>query len=637
MTFAELGMLWLLALMPVLVIAYAFDGQRRRRLLEKLGHHPMIARMTASASPARRRWRAVLTVTAVTLIVGALARPQIPGRAKLTESRGLDLVVALDFSRSMLARDVYPSRLERAKAELAHLIDTLKGDRVGMVAFAGETMSYPLTVDYEAAKLFWRDLGPDDMPVGGTDLGRAVRASTELLVRVRRPDRDEKKEEKKRAAQVILLLTDGEDTEGQGIAAAREAAKQGIRVYTLGIGSNDKPYVQLTDAEGKPAGYLEDAEGKPVRVGVDEAALRQIAAVTGGDYFNVDPKRFGVARVQQAIAGLQRTQEEARFEREPEDVGRWFLLPAFLLLVAEACVRERRRRVSPANASANVSANANAVAAAVLVLLMPALTGFDLFMRRDPNIEDGNKLLEAGKAADALKAYDRAAEALPDEPIVRFDRGTALYQLGKYAEAQKEFQRASEGSGRDPRLKADAYYNMGNAYFQQQRWKEALDAYKRTLSLRPEDRRAKWNLELAQRKLKETPPPPPQPQSGNDQKEQEQQKEQQQKEQQQKEQQQKEQQQKEQQQKEQQQKEQQQKEQQQKEQQQKEQQQKEQQQSPTGEGDKKPAAKVAREPARDIDRQDAEAVLDALERVEPTVQKDLARRRAGSRRPSKDW
>src|SRR5207237_2975456 len=113
------------------------------------------------------------------LLVGALGRPQIPGRAKLTESRGLDLVVALDFSRSMLARDVYPSRLERAKAELAHLIDTLKGDRVGLVAFAGETMSYPLTVDYEAAKLFWRDLQPDDMPVGGTDLGRAIGAATD--------------------------------------------------------------------------------------------------------------------------------------------------------------------------------------------------------------------------------------------------------------------------------------------------------------------------------------------------------------------------------------------------------------------------------------------------------------------------
>src|SRR5437762_1226469 len=146
MNWGDFPVLWLLTIVPILVVGYALDGQRRRRVLERIGHLPMIARMTASFSPARRRWRAILYTGVV-----ALARPQIPGRAKLTESRGLDMVVALDFSKSMLARDVYPSRLDRAKAELARFIDTLRGDRVGLVAFAGETMSYPLTVDYEAA------------------------------------------------------------------------------------------------------------------------------------------------------------------------------------------------------------------------------------------------------------------------------------------------------------------------------------------------------------------------------------------------------------------------------------------------------------------------------------------------------
>jgi Ca-activated chloride channel family protein len=173
MTWGDLHFLYLLALVPLLVIGYALDGQRRRRLYEKIGRLPMIQRMTRSFSPARRRARAILSVLAVALLVLAMARPQMPGRAKLTESRGLDLVVALDFSKSMLARDVYPTRLDRAKAELSRFIDSLHGDRVGLVAFAGETLSYPLTVDYEAAKLFWRDLTPDDMPVGGTDIGRA--------------------------------------------------------------------------------------------------------------------------------------------------------------------------------------------------------------------------------------------------------------------------------------------------------------------------------------------------------------------------------------------------------------------------------------------------------------------------------
>ncbi len=281
----------------------------------------------------------------------------------------------------------------------------------------------------------------------------------------------------------------------------------------------------------------------------------------------------------------------------------------------------------------------------LLVVLWPALSGFDLFLRRDPNLEEGNRALADGKAEAALQAYDRAASELPDEPIVRFDRGTALYALGKYPEAQKEFQRAAEAH--DAGLKADAYYNMGNSLYQEERFKEALDAYKHTLGLRSDDRRAKWNLELALRQLQQqqqkqqqkqqqaqqksaeqkpqdqgqgheapgTPPPKQDEQQANGSANAPQPSE-------------------------------------------------TDQQAKSGEG-KEPADKkdnekngtkdtvtkkdekenkdnkakngAAGHEAREIDRQDAEAVLDALERVEPTVQKDLARRRAGDRRPTRDW
>src|SRR5262249_33557183 len=140
------------------------------------------------------------------------------------------LVVCLDFSKSMLARDVYPSRIERAKRELERLMDDLAGDRLGLVAFAGETLKYPLTSDYAAAKLFWRDMKPDDMPVGGTAIGRAISAATDMLVRARQGS-------SRPRAQVILLLTDGEDNDSEPVAAAAEAAKLGIKIYAVGIGS----------------------------------------------------------------------------------------------------------------------------------------------------------------------------------------------------------------------------------------------------------------------------------------------------------------------------------------------------------------------------------------------------------------
>src|SRR5262249_51618536 len=159
----------------------------------------------------------------------------------------------------------------------------------------------------------------------------------ELLTRGKKPD------DKRKGAQVILLLTDGEDTEGQGQSAAQEAAALGIRIYTLGIGSEERPFVPLSDGEGKTTGYLSGPDGEPVRVGLDEGGLRQIAAATGGDFVPLDPRRFGVERVQSAIARLERTQEEARFEREPDDIGSWLLLPAFILLLIEAAIGERRR------------------------------------------------------------------------------------------------------------------------------------------------------------------------------------------------------------------------------------------------------------------------------------------------------
>jgi Ca-activated chloride channel family protein len=459
------------------------------------------------------------------------------------------------------------------------------------------------------------------------------------------------REGKKRPAQVILLITDGEDTEGKGVEAARKAAALGIKIFTLGIGSNEKPPVPLYDEDGKQHGYVTDDSGEPVRVGLDTAALSQIATITGGDYVSLDPRRFGVDRVQSDIAKLERTEEAARFEREPDDVGRWFLVPAFLALAAAALVRERRRKRggaalrSPSVEAAHTNVNEPSqriLAAMILVFVWPLLSGFDILKRKDPNIEEGNRQLAAGKADQALKAYDRAVEALPEEPIAHFDRGVALYQLGKFPEAQKEFQRASEGH--DTGVKADAYYNMGNSWLKQERYKEALDAYKHTLGLRPEDRRAKWNLELALRRLQEQKQQQQQQQkqSQNQQKQDDKQQQQQQQQQQAQQDQQKQQEQQQQQQQEQQkQQEQQQQQQQAQGDQQKQQEQQQQQQSP-GDKEKQEREKLAqarakKEQPREIDKQDAEAVLDALERVEPTVQKDLARRRAGARRPAKDW
>jgi Ca-activated chloride channel family protein len=330
-------LLWLLLAVPLAVLGYALSFAQRRRLLARLGDSAMIAKMAASVSLPRKVFRASCVVLALGLTALALSRPQAGGRATLTKQPGLDVVVALDFSRSMLAKDVYPSRLERAKRELERLMDQLAGDRIGVVAFAGEPLTYPPTTDYAAVKLFWRDLGPWDMPVGGTALGRAMRSGLDLLTRLRGQGGATR-------AQVILLLTDGEDTESEPLEVAREASKLGVKIFTVGIGSRSGELIPEFDEKGQVTGYVKDADGKYVTSRLGEAMLRQIAESTGGEYFHADVKRFGAEQVQAALAGLKRTEGEARVVKQYDEAFELLLLPAFLLLVGEACATDRRRR-----------------------------------------------------------------------------------------------------------------------------------------------------------------------------------------------------------------------------------------------------------------------------------------------------
>ena len=327
--------LWWLASVPALVVAYAVFFARRSRLLARAGDVPLVARMVQNVSLRKKYWKAALFILAVGLMATALARPQSGGIAKMVKKRGLDMVVCLDFSKSMLARDVYPSRIERAKRELERLMDDLAGDRLGLVAFAGETLKYPLTTDYAAAKLFWRDMKPEDMPVGGTAIGRAISAATDMLVRARGGGRPR--------AQVILLLTDGEDTESEPLAAATEAAKLGIKIYAVGIGSQTGELVPELAEDGTLTGYLRKEDGGYVSSRLDEDTLRRIAQMTGGEYFRIDPKRFGVEAVQASIRSLQKTEHEARLVKQYDEVYHWFLFPAFLALVGEACLGDRKR------------------------------------------------------------------------------------------------------------------------------------------------------------------------------------------------------------------------------------------------------------------------------------------------------
>lgn len=322
------------------VLGYVLNAALRKRQMDRMGHPPQLRRLTETSSKALAVARPILVGVALLLLVVVWFRPQSAGKARMVEARGIDLVIVLDYSKSMYARDIPRSRIERAKQELGHLLEKLSGTRVGLVLFAGTTQELPLTTDYSAIKLFWEELEPIDMPVGGTAIGLALTSATRLLQRVRGkgPDRD----------QVILLITDGEDHESEPLKAAEVARKLGIRVYTLGIGSPVGELIPHITTDGQQVGYVKH-DGKFVTTKLDRKTLERIAQMTGGSFFHASPTSFGVSRFMKEIDKLKKAETEKRIQRTYHDVFQVPLFLALLLLVVEASLGSRRfsRRRSP--------------------------------------------------------------------------------------------------------------------------------------------------------------------------------------------------------------------------------------------------------------------------------------------------
>jgi len=348
-------LLWALGLVPVFAGAVLAAWYLRQRATRRFGDPKTTRALVAGRSGPFRAARGVLAVLGLALLVVTLAGPQYGSRTRILRKRGVDVVVALDFSKSMLARDVRPDRIERAKAELMRFVEELDGDRVGIVAFAGETIEFPMTVDYAAVGLFLRDLGPYDMPVGGTAIGRALIASKRLLERSDRRSAGEEDQPRERS-RVVILFTDGEDHEGDPLEAAEELAEAGIKLYVVGIGSRTGEPIPTYAPDGTWTGYLRDDAGELVTTALtadNEQALTRLAEVTDGRYFRARQGGVGVDQIRREMRRMK--QEERRSRRVTVNEERYalVLLPAFFLILLEGLLpeawigRRRRRRGTP--------------------------------------------------------------------------------------------------------------------------------------------------------------------------------------------------------------------------------------------------------------------------------------------------
>jgi Ca-activated chloride channel family protein len=348
-SWADPKALWLLALLPLVIAVLWWHAMRTKRATEMFGRSATVAPLILGRSKWWRIARAALMIVGLFLLIVAFAGPQYGSRTRVLRKRGIDVVIALDFSKSMLAQDVHPSRIKRAKAELERLMNDLDGDRIGLVAFAGDAMAFPMTVDYSAVRLFLRDLGPMDMPVGGTAIGKALIASKRLI-----ESSNERRGEEAAPparARVVILLTDGEDHEGDPIAAAQELQAAGIKVYAVGIGSGSGEPIPSYTADGTLTGHMKDSDGRLVMTSLsaeNEETLREIASITGGQYVRAEEGTVGITEIRRELAKLQASEQKARRVTVHENRFALVLLPAFLLIVLEAILPEawvvRRRR-----------------------------------------------------------------------------------------------------------------------------------------------------------------------------------------------------------------------------------------------------------------------------------------------------
>ncbi len=475
MKFGRAELLLLLWLVPAAAMFFAWAFRRRRQLLLRFAAAEVLGRLVPSQSPGRRRAKAALLVIAMGALALSLSEPRWGWRWEEMHRKGADVLVAIDVSKSMLAEDIKPSRLERAKREVIDLLRVVDGDRIGLLAFAGAAfVQCPLTLDYGAAQIFLDALAPDLIPVPGTALAEAIRTATGAFGAGAHD------------ARALVLITDGEDLEEGAIEAAKEAKKEGIKIFAVGMGAPDG--APIPDPGG---GFRKDEQGNVILSRLDETTLQKIALETGGTYVRAGAGGLDLEQLYwKDIKGRTSARElESPRQRRWEERFQWFVGLALLLLVIEALLPERRR----------ARGGEKGVATLVLIALCFAGTSAHAESTAKKVVRASARLAE-GKADEALKLLLDAQVDDPANPVIQYNVGVVHEKLGHHDEAKK----ALEGvlSGPDAGLRARAAYNLGNVAYAEGKLDEAIERFKRALELDPNDGDAKKNLEIVRDELK---------------------------------------------------------------------------------------------------------------------------------------
>lgn len=328
MAFGNLVCLHLLWLIPFLILIYVYSFLRKDASLKIFCGEVLHHRLVPASTRSRQKLKACLMILVVFFMVAAMIRPKWGFRWENIKRTGVDIIVAIDVSKSMLAQDIEPSRLERAKRKVSDLVEMLEGDRIGLIAFAGTAfVQCPLTLDYGAFKMFLSHLSPDLIPVPGTAIGDAIRKATSAFNRY------------ERSSKALILITDGEDHNSDPLAAAQEAKKMGVKIFAIGIGNDTGAPVPNPDGSG---GFIKDRSGNVVLSKLNEQLLQKIALETGGAYVRSVTGDVDLTKIyREGIrSGMERKELSATRNKRWEERFQWFIAAALLLLIIESCISE---------------------------------------------------------------------------------------------------------------------------------------------------------------------------------------------------------------------------------------------------------------------------------------------------------
>jgi len=320
-------------LVAFLLVFYIWSIKRKKRLLERFGDIFLIMKNAPYISFARQGGKAAMILGALVFLTITLSRLQCGTHMEMMKREGIDIIVAIDVSNSMLAEDIKPNRISKARQEVRGVLDRLEGDRIGLIAFAGEAfIQCPLTLDYSAAEIFLDVIDVGLIGQQGTAIGDAIRKAKEGF------------ETMERKHKALILLTDGEDHNTDPVSAAEDARKEGIKIYTVGIGSVLGEPIPVVNRKGERVGFKKDEQGEVIVTKLDEVTLQKIAQLTGGKYYRASAGEMELDRVYEEISKMEKKELEGRLLMQYEDRFQFPLLLAILFIVLEFFVSERSRK-----------------------------------------------------------------------------------------------------------------------------------------------------------------------------------------------------------------------------------------------------------------------------------------------------